>query len=222
MLNTLDSYIPHSIPAEGDFVTNPNLLKKVSSDGRFLPYRGNTAVFLLSDSDHKKLEELQDGLYSVASELLAERLCPNTFHLTLHDLANGTPGQPCLDDRMQSVACQAQQLLRRLQIPGILRLRATWLFNMVNTSIVLGFAPADGETAHLLDDLYLAFEEIVPLGYAMTPHITLAYFRPGCYPQALLRPLSAALRPVEWNLYLSLDHLVLQQFEDMDHYVTLQ
>lgn len=53
MLNTLDSYIPHSIPAEGDFVTNPNLLKKVSSDGRFLPYRGNTAVFLLSDSDHK-------------------------------------------------------------------------------------------------------------------------------------------------------------------------
>lgn len=76
MLNTLDSYIPHSIPAEGDFVTNPILLKKVSSDGRFLPYRGNTAVFLLSDSDHKKLEELQDGLYSVASELLAERLCP--------------------------------------------------------------------------------------------------------------------------------------------------
>ena len=97
-------------------------------------------------------------------------------------------------------------------------MKTTWLFNMVNTSIVLGLAPADGESWQRLDELYLALEEAVPLGYGMTPHITIAYFRPGIlHPQQLLQ-LKKALKPVEWDVTLEMEKLVYQEFTGMNQY----
>ena len=84
--------------------------------------------------------------------------------------------------------------------------------------IVLGLAPADGESWQRLDELYLALEEAVPLGYGMTPHITIAYFRPGIlHPQQLLQ-LKKALKPVEWDDTLEMEKLVYQEFTGMNHY----
>ena len=40
MLNTLDDYIGHSLPEQGEFTTNPGLGRKVSPEGSFLPFRG--------------------------------------------------------------------------------------------------------------------------------------------------------------------------------------
>lgn len=89
MINTLDDYIWRSLPDYGDFSTNPNLRMKVDETGRFLPFYGNTTVFLLDEETKTKLQQLQQELYHHAGWMLSQPLDPSTFHMTLHDLVNG-------------------------------------------------------------------------------------------------------------------------------------
>ena len=89
---------------------------------------------------------------------------------------------------------------------------------MVNTSVVLGLTPADEESWQRLDVMYMELEKVVPLGYGMTPHITMAYFRPGVYSFEQYLPLKSTLKPVEWNVEMKMDQLVYQEFTDMNHY----
>ena len=91
MINTLDDYICRSLPQWGDITTNPNLRTKVDEAGNLLPFLGNTVVFLLDDDTKEKLRQLQESLYQAAPDMLAQPLQMSTFHMTLHDLANGTP-----------------------------------------------------------------------------------------------------------------------------------
>ena len=220
MLNTLDDYIGHSLPEQGKFTTNSGLGRKVSPGGSFLPFRGNTAVFLLDGGTRRALRGLQDELYAAAPDMLAERLGEGTFHMTLHDLANGVPGEQGLEGRMRDTEAKARELLRMFGGPP-LRMRATRLFNMVNTSIVLGLKPADGDSWRRIDGMYTSLEQVVTLGYALTPHITMAYFRPGTYGREQVDRLAAALRAVELELTLDMGALVLQSFGDMNNYETL-
>ena len=221
MINTLEDYIPHSMPQWGDFSTNPNLRKKVDESGNLLPFVGNTVVFLLDDETKAHLERIQEALYQAAPDLLAQRLQMSTFHMTLHDLANGIPGQPGLQEEMERTREQVMQILPRWKDAPPLRMKTTWLFNMVNTSIVLGLAPADGESWCRLDEMYQTLENVVHLGYALTPHITMAYFRPGTYSPQQVQRLSAALRKVELDVTLPMEHLVFQNFSHMNHYETV-
>jgi len=92
---------------------------------------------------------------------------------------------------------------------------------MVNTSIVLGLQPADEESWRRLDEMYTTLEDVVHLGYALTPHITMAYFLPGTYGSDQVQRLSAALRNVELEITLDMKNLVLQEFFDMNHYETV-
>lgn len=219
MINTLRDYISRSLPEYGDFATNPNLMKKVDGEGKMLPFFGNTAVFL-PDADAKAcLALVRDGLYRAAEDMLAEPLLADTFHLTLHDLANGTAEDRTLYDRMRSAEVRARNVLADLASVGEIRLRATMTFNMVNTSVVLGFEPQDEESLYRLDKMYCALEAVVPLGYAMTPHITLAYYRPGVYGADAVARLRSALGEV--SLALTLSDPVLQVFGSMNQYQTI-
>ena len=220
MLNLLEDYIPRSLPEQGEFQTNPNLLKKVDRDGNFLPFYGNTVVSLLDDGVKEDLRMLQGQLYDAAGGMLSQPLNPDTFHMTLHDLVNGAEKTSDLCQRMEETEQKAKALLSQWANMPPLRMKTTWLFNMVNTSIVLGLAPTDEETALRLDDMYTALESVVPLGYGLTPHITMAYFRPGSYSAAHLQALRNVLCPIELELQLDLDKLVHQRFSDMNHYTT--
>jgi hypothetical protein len=62
---------------------------------------------------------------------------------------------------------------------------------------------------------------VVHLGYALTPHITMAYFKPGTYSQEQVRRLSQALTEVDLEITLRPEDLVLQNFADMNHYETV-
>ena len=221
MLNTLDEYICSSIPAWEEFSTNPNLRKKVDGDGKLLPYLGNTVVFLLDEDTKQKLCQIREALYRAAGEMLAEPLQTATFHMTLHDLANGQPGQWCLREWMADTQARAGEILCRWKGSAPIRMKATWMFNMVSTSIVLGLAPADGDSWRRLDEMYTALEDAVPLSYALTPHITLAYYRPGTYSQEQAERLAGVLRPVDMEVELRMENLVLQEFTDMNHYETI-
>lgn len=220
MLNLLKEYIPHSLPELGDFNTRPSLEMKVSPDGTLLPFHGDTTVFLLDEDTKRELSLLQDRLYSAAAHMLAQKLHPGTFHMTLHDLKNSPHKDKALEEAMEHTKVAAKALIDRWRDLPSLRMRATWLFNMVNTSIVLGLEPADERSWQQLDGMYMAMEEIVPLGYALTPHITMAYFRPGCYSRQDLEALRSALCPVALEIGLDMASLCYQRFSDMNSYYT--
>lgn len=67
--------------------------------------------------------------------------------------------------------------------------------------------------------MYTAFETVTPLGYALSPHITVAYFRPGTYDQEQVQHLRSALHKVDMDVVLSKDGLALQYFSDMNSYI---
>ena len=222
MLNILRGYIENSLPHHGMLETRSSLRTKVDENGQFLPFIGNTAVFLLDEPTKRALIPLQEALYAHAGALLAEKLSPDTFHLTLHDLANGTPS-PETRLWMAKTAPTARAILNsiRSEYPAPLSMKATWVFNMVNTSIVLGAEPADPVSHARLSRMYTQLHPVVPLNYALTPHITLAYFRPGCYTQDDLAPLREALKAVDLTFSLHMENLVFQNFSDMNHYETV-
>lgn len=220
-INTLEEYIWRSLPEWGGFETNPNLRKKVNGSGELLPFGGNTVVFLLDADTRAALARLQRELYEKAGWMLARPLTEDTFHVTLHDLENGPQSDSDLPRRMAIAREMAMPILASWADQPPIRMKATWMFNMVNTSIVLGLRPADPQGWERLGQMYRALEQIRPLGYALTPHITLAYYRPGNYSADALAQLRSGLRPVQLDLELRMECLVLQEFEDMNHYRTV-
>lgn len=220
MINILEDYIWRSIPDE-PFNTNPNLRKKADENGKIQPYKGNTTVFLLDEDTKDFLEELQEELYRAVPQMFSEKLERETFHMTLHSLADGKPEDEGLLERMAAAEERARKILEQWKDAPPLRMKTTWMFNMVHTSIVLGLMP-DGEddSWRRLDELYCALQEVVPLG-DLCPHITLAYYRPGEYAQEEAESLRRALHPVEREVMLRMEDLVIQNFEDMNHYRTV-
>lgn len=218
MIQILEDYICKSLPEWGDFSTNPNLTKKANQTGAFLPFYGNTVVFDLAQDTKLALQSLQEELYRSAGWMLSQKLDPATFHMTLHDLVNGPERSDALLQSMEEAKKKALPMLAQWRGQAPLRMKTTWLFNMVNTSIVLGLAPADEDSWHRLDAMYTALESVVPLGYGLTPHITMAYFRPGTFTQYDLNRLRLALHPVGLEVALRFEDLSYQEFRDMNHY----
>ena len=87
------------------------LLKKVNHDGKFLPFYGNTVVFLLEDRTKEILSTLQSQLYKAAGKMLSQPLHPDTFHMTLHDLVNSTEPTADLCQEMAETKKQTESFL---------------------------------------------------------------------------------------------------------------
>lgn len=232
MIELLKHYIGRSLPEPDEtspqfeeeklraFQTNPNLRQKVQGK-TLLPFFGNTTVFLLEDDTRQQLSALQEELYQKAGWMLADKLKEETFHMTLHDLVNGPELTADLQRQMQEAEQKAKALLAGWRDQSPLQMEATWMFNMVNTSIVLGLAPVDDDSRKRLDAMYTALHEVVPLNHGLTPHITMAYYRPDTYTAYDLKCLKKALRPVKLNITLQMKDLVFQNFTDMNSYQTI-
>lgn len=214
MLNLLLDYISQSINLHEAFQTNFNLTKKVNEEGKLLPYYGNTIVFTFDASLSKKLKKIQDELYEKIPTCLAEALIEESFHLTLHDLYNDAVLNDELKEAMHISGTYVNNYLKKLESKKI-HLKATWVFNMVNTSIVLGLRPSDADSEAVLTELYEEFEKIKPLNYAYTPHITLAYYKPGTYDPNLL---NQVMKEIDLEITLDTKDLRLQHFENMNYY----
>ena len=172
----------------------------------------------MNEESKHHLQSLQEQLYKAAGWMLSQKLDPGTFHMTLHDLVNGPELTDELKFRMQEAEAKVKPVLESWKSKCPLCLKATWLFNMVNTSIVLGLAPVDEDSWNRLSEMYRAMENIVPLGYAMTPHITIAYLKPGNWSAYDLNFLRQALFPVELEVKMYTEDLHYQEFSDMNHY----
>ena len=220
MLNLLEDYIYRSLPEWDPLYTNPNLPQKVNNYGEFLPFYGNTVVFDLSSQTKLALQDLQEELYLAAGWMLSEKLAPSTFHMTLHDLVNDPERTETLMAHMAAAEEQAKKIMSQWKDQPPLEMKGTWVFNMVNSSLVLGLKPASEDSRIRLENMYQALESVVPLNYPLCPHITLAYYKPGIYTWYDVYSLREVLHPVELDVTLDPAKLFYQEFTDMNHYET--
>ena len=166
----------------------------------------------------------QRALHAACGECLAEPIAPETFHITLHDLLSGPPD--ALDAaQLAQAGRRAKEVLLRIRGRFLeeIHLRPVSIFNMVNTSLVAGFAPATEADCATLMGLYEAFQQVVRLPYHLTPHATIAYFRLGRYGRDQMARLQSAIDGATAidagrSIRLELSRLHYCDFEDMNHY----
>lgn len=211
-----------SLPHSGGLQTNGRLPLKAAADGRLEPYIGNTVVFPLPEQVRREIGLIQRRLYQSCAPALAEPLEQASFHITLHDLLSGKPDRE-LRERMDRVSASALDRIRQIRETGeTVRLRSTALFNMVGSSMVLGFAPAEEESCKRLMTYYALLQEAVCLDYPLTPHVTVAYFRPGHIGAEMVERLRAVVDEVKGQkrieIELCAETVEYQLFSDMNHY----
>ncbi len=231
------AFMSDSLPKEGALHTawTQSLTCKVNEEGRLKPFFGNTVVFDLDEEEKDRLCALQDVLYERCGDMLcADRLKKESLHITLHDLISGAAGHETLR-RMNETFDAAMRVLPELlaEFHQPVLMRPTWVLSMVNTSIVQGYEPIDEEHCARLMKMYERLHEVQMPAYPyLTPHATLAYYRPAEFSNEQLQRLrqtlaflsadefrrvdgQSDLRPVA---VLRKEKLHYQEFFDMNDY----
>lgn len=220
----VDGFEHDSLPHDGWLTTKPLLVEKVAPDGELRPFFGNTMIFDLPQEMQLTIARMQVLLHHRCGRMLAHPLTPDTLHLTLHDLLNGVDAA-ALAEGVAHTGAQAKAVLCDIQAQGIppIRMTSTAAFNMTCGSIALGFAPDTEEDCAAIMGMHARFQEVVALNYPLTPHVTLAYFRPGTYGPEDVSALDRSLREINAlppvHLTLSTDALHYYRFEDMNTYI---
>lgn len=175
---------------QGFFHTAESLTNKIDDRGAYKSFPGSTVVFRPEKRCMKIIQLMQELLYNQLEEtgMLASLLPASTIHMTLHDLVSPENCMSDFNDRKQYKQELMHSLHRAAGIVEKLRkeycgrkihMVADRIVSMVAKSLVLLLKPASEEDYELLLALYSPFDEIVSLSYPLTPHITLAYYRPG-------------------------------------------
>ena len=219
----VDGFQRCSLPQDGPLTTKPLLVEKVAPDGTLLPFFGNTMIFDLPQDVQLAIARMQLLLHHRCSAMLAQPLAPATLHMTLHDLLNGVD-EEALREPVRRTGDQAKAILaRQRQESRPIRLTSTLAFNMTCGSVALGFAPDTEADCTAIMGMHAAYQDVVALNYPLTPHVTLAYFRPGVYGPEDVARLAEALAEINAlpKVQIAVDAACLHYytFEDMNTYV---
>jgi 2'-5' RNA ligase len=201
-----------------DFVLNASARDKVNVDGGFTPFYGVTVMFDLHETIKRELTTFQNRIHEIAGDYLAVKLNPDKFHMTLHDL--------CIFENNDSVAPPYEMEVKQITTDIFhsefsICMKSTWIFSMVNRSIVLGLSPESEFAFNRLISLYELFEKCVPLPYSFTPHITLAYYKSDSIPYDVMMSLAAFAEEASLqNLCVPLkgEQLGYYRFSNMNEY----
>ncbi len=217
-------YVFDRLPQEG-FETGPGCGAKVDGEGRMRPFYGNTTIFDLAPEDIAWLAQISGALHAACGDILAEPLAPASFHITLHDLLAGESWQ-AIEAQVQRTNVQAEEAVAsiRADFPWGIHVRARALMNMVNTSVVLAFEPEDEANCQALMEMHARLQRVVPLSYPLTPHVTLAYYRPGRIDRDAAKRLQQAIdgaMPGGRIMHLDVGRLNVCTFYDMNRFSPL-
>ncbi len=224
-LDRINSFEKSEIDLGDDyFKGNPSIALKVNENNGFRPFYGDTVVFNLDDATKEKLEKIVDSINAVVPECFCERLVPNTFHMTLHDLSNS----PVLEDVASKLfhnELKAVKIAEKITDQKI-KMKSKYIFNMVNTSLVMGLYPKSEEEYNKLMDLYCLFDDVKKLGYPLTPHITLGYYNVDGFSVESARKLENIVKELnanEMEIEIELDtkELFYQKFVSMNDYINI-
>ncbi len=227
MLENLESYqkrtefMWNSLPDDGSFCTNQGLVNKVTEDGIVKPFYGDTVIFFLDEEAIQWLADIQNELYKACGWCLAQKLNPETFHITLHDLKSDPYRMPEGMKERREKTIDIIQDARKTYRQGI-AVNSRCMFSMVGTSIVMGFEPKTEDDCMALMTLYEKFQEVVPLSYPLTLHVTLAYYKPGVYKGNALNALQKVFQEIgreKRECHLDMMRLRYSVFENMNCYL---
>ena len=220
----VDGFQEDSLPHCGPLTTKPLLVEKVAPTGTLLPFFGNTMIFDLPQEVQLQIARMQLILHHRCGFMLADPLAPNTLHMTLHDLLNGVD-EAALREPVRLTGEHAKAILRNQRAANLppIRLTATLAFNMTCGSVALGFAPDTEEYCAALMAMHADYQSAVALNYPLTPHVTLAYFRPGTYSPEEVAQLAEALREInalpKVHIMVDAGCLHYYTFKDMNTYI---
>lgn len=175
-------------PIHGSFHTHEGLVYKVNPDGSYAPFHGSTVVFRPGKQCFQVVQLMQRVLYHKldGTGMLASPLPDASIHMTLHDLVS--PEMYSFDSARGYEHKVVQSIFRAAEIIEEIReeyagrkivMVSDRIVNMVSKSLVLMLRPQTEMDYEFLEELYHRFDEIIRLSYPLTPHITLAYLRPG-------------------------------------------
>jgi 2'-5' RNA ligase len=195
-----------------------SLCDKIDEENRLKAFFGDTVVFDLDEAVKNRISALADRLYSDAGDCLAERLSGATLHMTLHDLSNGTNLS-----EIRGKMAENEEKIRRTSLPSrTIKMKSTFVFNMVNTSLVMGLVPANEDEHEKLMTLYGLVDEIKRAEYPLTPHITLGYYNVHGFENAAAKRLENIVgrlnRREEIEIALDTKRLYYQKFTSMNSY----
>lgn len=208
---------------EGDFIPSASVKSKVREDNRFSSFYGDTVVFDLSDEEKLIIDRIVSMLYQEVPECFSERLIDSTFHITLHDLSNS----PVLNEVAETMKTNEAKLRDKLVVSPIpyqtIQMQSKAIFNMVNTSLVMGLYPMNEQECDKLMQLYRLVDEIQELPYPPTPHITLAYYHRNGFGRNSAKKLEDVINSLnqeKLDVTLHTSRLVYQHFTSMNDYQT--
>ncbi len=206
------------------FTGNPSIAHKVDRDNTFKNFYGDTVVFDLDEAAKAVISQLVDSLYEAAPQCFCERLASDTFHMTLHDLSNSEVLQNISDEMFYNELkiIKAKNQIKKLGNNRI-KMKSNAIFNMVNTSLVLGLYPVDRNSYNKLMELYLVINDIRPLSYPLTPHITLAYYNVNGFDLSSASTLISTVEKHNNNFGFEIDlgDLYYQKFTSMNSYIDI-
>ena len=219
-------------PLRGHFSTHGDLQQKITPDGNYRSFPGSTVVFRLDRDTFRMVRLIQATLHRHLDEtgMLAKPLPVSTLHMTLHDLvspeqnASGSEEEKQYAREVENSLGQAEIIVRGIQeryAGQEITLIPDRIVNMVGKSLVLLMKPASEQDYSLLLDMYRQFDAIKTLPYPLTPHITLAYFRPGMIDGERLSAVVNAIQPdpgASPVCRLYPEALTAQSFSDMARY----
>lgn len=220
-------------PVRGFFHTADGLTNKVAWNGGYKRFPGSTVVFRLGKKETYMIRLMQSALdYKLKEKgMLAAPLPVSALHMTLHDLVSP---ERCESDPADAEAYNwemAVSLERAAATVEAIRrdfggrkitLVGDRIVNMVSKSLVLMLKPQTEADFELLMELYGRFDEIVSLPYPLTPHITLAYYKPGPLDGDRLGEAIdfAQIRPEQAPVFeFTAMDLTVQAFRDMRNYL---
>ncbi len=148
------------------FTGNQSIEHKVNRDNTFKKFYGDTVVFDLDEATKAAISQLVDFLYEATPQCFCERLVPDTFHMTLHDLSNSEVLQNISDEMFYNELkiIKAKNQIEKLGNNRI-KMKSNAIFNMVNTSLVLGLYPIDRNNYIKLMELYRFCEKAEAFGH---------------------------------------------------------
>lgn len=199
--------------------------RKVGIDGKFNKFCGDTVVFELDGSQKHFIKEYYiEPLYQVASDAFAEKLSEHTLHMTLHDL-NASDMVEFIPERIFYDEIALTNMMREFYLGSHeIKMETTCVFNMVNTSMVLGLKPKTWDDYNKLMRLYQLIENVHSLPYPFTPHITLAYYNRVGFEGEKLRRIEQMVNELNretFDITLSTDRLYYQKFTSMNEYFNI-
>lgn len=222
-LDRIDSFEKKTLSLGDSVNVSPSVALKVDKDNSFRDFYGDTVVFALNDGEKQVLAEYVDILYSAAPQCFCQRLGSDTFHMTLHDLNNS----PCLNDVASDMLLSELKIkekrgeIRRILKSHKIRMKSKYVFNMVNTSLVLGVYPSTRSDYDKVMELYSVIDDVKKLSYPFTPHITLAYYNVGGFDAKGAESLKKAVEIINGKARMEFDlgKLYYQKFVSMNKYI---